>query len=304
MYGYVGHENEYLCNFPATKADLLDSVGYQIKSGGVVVVARTTAGIFENGYGSYGMKLTHAAPFSGTIIWDTGDADIRRASEEINIVPVPATDITGLSAAVADIPLNPLLTTDSRLDYLDAAVSTAGGGTVTVDLTPVLAELANPVYGLAANMALLEDADAEVDVIHDAIGSLGAALSSGLATETTQLEILTLLTIPDYVGPVIPAIATPQPGLQVLYGFVASPSGEMLTGITVEAELDGVNRVENEFLAGQLLASVTDANGQFGLILVQGCKYIVKIPRHGKEYRITVTSEATATLASYIPGGA
>lgn len=307
MFGFVNHENEFQCNFPASKADLIGTVGYQIKSGGVVVIARTTAGIFENGFGSYGMKLTFAEAFTGSIIWDTGDADIKRAQEEINIVPYPATDLTALSAAVDAIPTNPLLATDPRLDHLDADISSIAGGDVSVDLTPVLEVLGNPLYGLAANMALLVDVDNEVDTIHTQVGdihtdmeNLGAALSAGLATEVTQQEILTLLTIPDYEGPVVTVPISPAPGLQALYGEVSDPSGVAVAGVTVSAELTQATYVDNDFLLEQTLTYKSAENGTWSLILIQGCKYKIKIPRHSKEYTITVSDQATATLASYL----
>lgn len=265
MFGYVGQQIEYQVNFPAAKAGLA-TIGYQLKSGGVNVGARVTAGIFENGHGSYGVKITHAEPFSGSIIWDTGDADIKRAREEVNIVQAPA---------------------------------------VSVDLSPVMAELQSSTHGLAANMALLAVAADEVDVIHGAIGSLGAALSAGLATETTQAAILELLTIPDYDGPVVTVPASPAAGLQTVYGLIGDSAGAVVEDVTVTAELSGPNRSGNEFLQEQVvLESTTGVNGQWALILVQGCKYIVRIPRHSKEYHITITTAGVATLASYLPGGA
>lgn len=63
-----------------------------------------------------------------------------------------------LNAAVGSIPTNPLLDTDSRLDYLDAPISGVGG---SVDLTPVLDAIAD----IPTNPLL--DNDVRVDAIKE-----------------------------------------------------------------------------------------------------------------------------------------
>lgn len=208
MNGYVGIEYELQINFPAIKAGLT-TIGYQLKSGGVNVGGRIAVGIFENGNGSYGFKKTFSSPFAGAIEADTGDADIKRCREEINIIAVPSAGITvadieastilAKAAAVAAIPTTPLLAAnytapptvtairqeiDANSTKLDATISSrlsAAGYTApdNTNIANILAVLVDTNYGLAR-------LDAELDALTVALGTL--------ATNTDVQTILTRLT--------------------------------------------------------------------------------------------------------------
>jgi len=74
------------------------------------------------------------------------------------------TSISGLETDVANIPTNPLLDTDSRLDYLDAPISGVGG---SVDLTPVL----DALVPIADDVSRIPDYPASVQSTGEQIAS-------------------------------------------------------------------------------------------------------------------------------------
>jgi hypothetical protein len=119
MNGYAGEEIEYTVTFPASKAGL-STVGFVFKSSGVAIGSRSIVGVFENGYGSYGVKHTHSAPFSGIIEWDTGDSDVKRAREDVNV-----TSPLGLASGSGSIPVTISVLSDEKpLDNVSIYVTT------------------------------------------------------------------------------------------------------------------------------------------------------------------------------------
>jgi hypothetical protein len=258
-----------LTKFPPDKAGLA-TVGYTLcNPDDTVYRARTTdRNILANGRYSATPIITEA--WRGYVLWDTGDAAPLEAEENITVIaaPLSAADyIAPDNDGIAAIPTNPLQSNDPRLNSLD----------------------------------LLVDIDAEVDTIHTAIGSLGGALTAGLATETTQTAILELLTITGNDQPVAPVPVSPRAGMQTLYGEIIGPDGEPVADVTVTAELNGSNTVNNKFLIHQQLTGTSQPNGSWALILVQGARYNITIPGHQKTYQnLTITAAGTATLESYL----
>lgn len=79
-------------NFGKTKSGLA-TVGYALfDATGSIAVPRTDTGVFEMGAntGNYGAQITFPANFSGTILWDTGEATPVYASDEYNAGEIPA----------------------------------------------------------------------------------------------------------------------------------------------------------------------------------------------------------------------
>ncbi len=76
-----------IVNFGSTKTGL-NTVGYQLKNAaGTNTGSRVTAGVYETSGGGYGANV--AIPYviatgGGSILWDTGEATPKYASEEIN----------------------------------------------------------------------------------------------------------------------------------------------------------------------------------------------------------------------------
>jgi hypothetical protein len=65
----------------------LGNVGFTLIDGdGTVSAARSTAGVHEVGTstGIYGAQITFTTEFSGSILWDTGTASPRYATEDYN----------------------------------------------------------------------------------------------------------------------------------------------------------------------------------------------------------------------------
>lgn len=112
MIGYTGSPILAMCKFASTKAGL-GTVGYQLKdSTGLNVGVRVASGIVEIGHGAYCKALTFSEMFNGSIMWDTGEETPSYAVEDVNIFS------------------QFLTSSDVRLDYLDANVSSAATPTV------------------------------------------------------------------------------------------------------------------------------------------------------------------------------
>jgi len=99
MQGIIG-TNLFDVKFPASKAGL-STVGYTLlNADGTEYTARTVTSVIDQGYGAYNVEVVFASPWMGMIIWDTGDVDIKRATEGINIVAGASVDVNAVATAV------------------------------------------------------------------------------------------------------------------------------------------------------------------------------------------------------------
>lgn len=200
MNGYTNQEIEYSVTFPATKAGLT-TIGYQFKSGGENIGNRVTAGVFENGNGSYGTKHTHSAAFSGIIIWDTGDSDIKRASEDVNIITAatggdplltviegsdpPMTRGEAIDKLYVPEYVGPIVTIPApptpELQRLSGSVKQLGISWAVGDkltLTPNVKQISNS--SLLSNTPLIITVDSDGNIIDPTDGLLGVLVDKGM----------------------------------------------------------------------------------------------------------------------------
>jgi hypothetical protein len=94
-------------NFGKTKSGLAN-VGFTVfNSTGIEAASRSTLGVYEVGIltGIYSAPVTFSDNFSGTILWDTGEApEPTFASEEINLSDSAGSlsgDITDIKSAIS-----------------------------------------------------------------------------------------------------------------------------------------------------------------------------------------------------------
>ena len=174
MNGYVGNAIEFIVNFTSTKAGLA-TVGYQLKSGGVDFGGRIMADIFENGGGSYGVVLTFVEPFSGVIVWDTGDTDIKYAREDVNII----TNLLIIPEYVGPVVVIPAPPTPN-LQRLSGNIKTLGVGYATGDtvtLTPTGTQVVNG--SVLSNLPLIPTVDIDGTLLDPEDGLPGVLVDKG-----------------------------------------------------------------------------------------------------------------------------
>lgn len=99
MQGIIG-TNLFDVKFPLSKA-ALSTIGFTLlNADGSEYAARSTTGVVDQGYGAYNVEVAFAAAWRGMIIWDTGDVDIKYATDGVNIVAGASVDVNAVATAV------------------------------------------------------------------------------------------------------------------------------------------------------------------------------------------------------------
>ncbi len=157
--GRAGASTVSVCNFPSGSAA---EVRVYDLTAGAQITNWTNTGVSERAVAlstsCYDYTVALTAGHAYQIDWEDGAAPTKVASETlcenqtavaaIPVNPLLTTDtrLNNLNAPIGSIPTNPLLTTDSRLNYLDAAVSSrATQSAVTTLQTSVNAVPTNPL---------------------------------------------------------------------------------------------------------------------------------------------------------------
>ncbi len=157
--GRAGASTVSVCNFPSGSAA---EVRVYDLTAGAQITNWTNTGVSERAVAlstsCYDYTVALTAGHAYQIDWEDGAAPTKVASETLcenqtAVAAIPTnpllttdTRLNNLNAPVGSIPTNPLLTTDSRLNYLDAAVSSrATQSAVTTLQTSVNAVPTNPL---------------------------------------------------------------------------------------------------------------------------------------------------------------
>jgi len=224
-------------------------------------------------------------------------------SDYVFVVDVYAVDFTSSDrAALAAIPTNPLLTTDSRLNHLNADISA-----LPSDASVAAAILSNPAHllatdsagGVSATNAVTlataqrvkldasqpDYAPAKVVDVTNAITAIIAAIpaapdNAGIATlearlTATRAALLDMLAPADIAVPVVVIPAPSMGGMQVLYGHVKMlgttwAAWDMIT-ITPASQNIGTNVLSTT--PQQMLVA---ADGSFSFEVDKGAKVTVE----------------------------
>lgn len=217
------------------------------------------------------------------------------------------------ATSVAAIPTNPLLTTDIRLDHLDANISSIPT-VLDIDMQLSINHGAGDWEG-GGSIDVGAIADAvwnETLTDHITTGSTGAQLQAAGAAgdpwttllpgdyaEGTAGATVAALQIPEYTGPVVVIPAPTIAGTQILYGYVIDGNGVAVSGAKITTTVTGtVDHVSESLLLQLPKETTTDAAGFWSIAVVKTIEYAV-IVENSQKKTITITSANQRALTAY-----